>query len=86
MILVNKEGKEWSVNLRFRPSGGMYYIKRGWRSFCNDNKGKVGDSFLFNLVGDGKTTPLMCVCVLTNECMRFLCFGFRLMLFGFLRT
>uniref|UniRef100_M4D176 TF-B3 domain-containing protein n=1 Tax=Brassica campestris TaxID=3711 RepID=M4D176_BRACM len=62
MILVNKEGNSWTASLKFRESGGMYYIRRGWRRFCLDNRRKVGDLFVFNLVGDGKTTPMMCVC------------------------
>lgn len=62
MILVNKEGNSWTASLKFRESGGMYYIRRGWRRFCLDNRRKVGDLFVFNLVGDRKTTPMMCVC------------------------
>ena len=62
MILINKEGNSWTASLKFRESGGMYYIRRGWRRFCLDNRRKVGDLFVFNLVGDGKTTPMMCVC------------------------
>lgn len=59
---MNKEGESWTANLRFRESGGIYYIRRGWRRFCLDNRKKVGDLFVFNLVGDGKTTPMLCVC------------------------
>ncbi|KAF8049701.1 hypothetical protein N665_2142s0004 [Sinapis alba] len=62
MILVNKEGEPWTASLRFKESGGIYYIRRGWRRFCLDNRRKVGDLFVFNLVGDGKTTPMICVC------------------------
>ena len=61
-ILVNKEGNSWTVSLRFSESGGKYYITRGWRKFCLDNGCEIGDLFAFNVVGDGKTTPLMCVC------------------------
>ncbi|KAG2327785.1 hypothetical protein Bca52824_010513 [Brassica carinata] len=57
MILVNKEGNSWTMSLRFSESGGMYYIRRGWRKFCLDNRCDIGDLFVFNLVGDGKTTP-----------------------------
>ncbi|XP_048593419.1 B3 domain-containing protein REM10-like [Brassica napus] len=59
-ILVNKEGNSWNVSLRFSESGGKYYITRGWRKFCLDNGCEIGDLFAFNVVGDGKTTPLMC--------------------------
>ncbi|RID53515.1 hypothetical protein BRARA_G00901 [Brassica rapa] len=71
-ILVNKEGNSWTVSLRFSESGGMYYITRGWRKFCLDNRCEVGDIFVFNVVGDGKTTPLMCVCPERKECSELL--------------
>ncbi|XP_048608978.1 B3 domain-containing protein REM9-like [Brassica napus] len=67
MILVNKEGNSWTASLRFSESGGMYYITRGWRKFCRDNKCDIGDLFVFNLVGDGKSTPLLCVCPESKE-------------------
>ncbi|KAG2261689.1 hypothetical protein Bca52824_068768 [Brassica carinata] len=69
MILVHKEGNSWTVSLRFSESGGMYYITRGWRKFCLDNRCEIGDLFVFNLVGDGKTTPLLCKSS-TNKFMR----------------
>nr|VDC89887.1 unnamed protein product [Brassica oleracea] len=72
MILVNKKGKSWTVSLRFSELGGMYYIRRGWRKFCLDNRCDIGDLFVFNLVGDGKTTPLMCVCPERKECSELL--------------
>ncbi|KAH0938630.1 hypothetical protein HID58_006091 [Brassica napus] len=62
IILVNKEGNSWTVSLRFSEADGMYYIRRGWRKFCRANRCTIGDLFVFNVVGDGKTTPLMCVC------------------------
>ncbi|RID75409.1 hypothetical protein BRARA_B02455 [Brassica rapa] len=72
MILVNKEGNSWTASLRFSESGGMYYITRGWRNFCRDNKCDIGDLFVFNLVGDGKSTPLLCVCLESKECYELL--------------
>ncbi|KAH0927267.1 hypothetical protein HID58_019523 [Brassica napus] len=72
MILVNKEGNSWTVSLQFSESGGMYYIGRGWRKFCLDNRCDIGDLFVFNLIGDGKTTPLMCVCSESKECSELL--------------
>ncbi|KAF2589866.1 hypothetical protein F2Q70_00041584 [Brassica cretica] len=71
-ILVNKEGNSWNVSLRFTESGGKYYITRGWRKFCLDNNCEIGDLFVFNVVGDGKTTPLMCVCPERKECFEIL--------------
>ncbi|KAH0902905.1 hypothetical protein HID58_042408 [Brassica napus] len=59
-ILVNKERNSWNVSLQFSESAGKYYITRGWRKFCLDNRCEIGDLFAFNVVGDGKTTPLMC--------------------------
>ncbi|XP_048609140.1 B3 domain-containing protein REM7-like [Brassica napus] len=72
MILVNKEGNSWTASLRFSKSGGMYYITRGWGKFCRDNRCDIGDLFVFNLVGDGKTTPLLCVCPESKECSELL--------------
>ena len=71
-LLVNKEGNSWNVSLRFSESGSMYYIRRGWRKLCLDNRCDIGDLFVFNLVGDGKTTPLMCVCPERKECSEIL--------------
>ncbi|KAL0802877.1 hypothetical protein Bca101_058053 [Brassica carinata] len=59
IILVNKEGNSWTVSLRFSESDGMFYIRRGWRKFCFDNRCAIGDLFVFNVVGNGKTTPLI---------------------------
>ncbi|KAF2549992.1 hypothetical protein F2Q68_00037703 [Brassica cretica] len=59
---VNKEGNSWTVSLRFRESSGSYYIRGGWRRFCRDNRRKIGDLMVFNLVGDGKTSPMICIC------------------------
>ncbi|KAH0887275.1 hypothetical protein HID58_063371, partial [Brassica napus] len=66
-ILVNKEGNSWNVSLRFTESGG-----KGWRKFCLDNNCEIGDLFVFNVVGDGKTTPLMYVCPERKECSEIL--------------
>ncbi|KAJ4901803.1 B3 domain-containing protein REM10 [Raphanus sativus] len=66
--LVNKQGNSWSVSFRFSESEGTYYISRGWRKFCRDNRCRNGDLFVFNVVGDGTTTPLLCVCLKRKEC------------------
>lgn len=71
MILINKEGNLWIVSLKFRELGGMYYIRRGWKRFCFDNRRKVGDLFVFNLVGDGKIILMMCVCF-EEECFELM--------------
>ncbi|KAL0741848.1 hypothetical protein Bca4012_083361 [Brassica carinata] len=72
MILLNKKGNSWTLSLRFSESRGMHYITRGWRKFCLDNRCDIGDLFVFNLVGDGKTTPLLCVCPESKECSELL--------------
>ncbi|KAH0922906.1 hypothetical protein HID58_022924, partial [Brassica napus] len=71
-ILVNKEGNSWNVSLRFTESCSKFYITRGWRKFYLDNSCEIGDLFVFNVVGDGKTTPLMCVCLERKECSEIL--------------
>ncbi|KFK29768.1 hypothetical protein AALP_AA7G176400 [Arabis alpina] len=62
MIIVNKEGKSWTLTLKGKEADQTYYISRGWRSFCHENRQRVGDLIPFNLVGDGKTTPMICIC------------------------
>uniref|UniRef100_M4E6I7 TF-B3 domain-containing protein n=1 Tax=Brassica campestris TaxID=3711 RepID=M4E6I7_BRACM len=70
--LVNKEGKSWTARFGFSESDGAYYISRGWRKFCRDNRCTNGDLFVFNVVGDGTTTPLLCVCPERKECTELL--------------
>ncbi|EOA16762.1 hypothetical protein CARUB_v10004975mg [Capsella rubella] len=62
IILVNEEGKSWTLNLRFRESEGSYYMRGGWTRFCRENRQKEGDMITFNLVGDGESIPLLCIC------------------------
>ncbi|CAA7015276.1 unnamed protein product [Microthlaspi erraticum] len=62
MIVVNEDGKSWTLNLSFEELDKSYYMRGGWRRFCRDNRLKVGDSVMFNLVGDGKTIPMICIC------------------------
>ncbi|KAG2297953.1 hypothetical protein Bca52824_034425 [Brassica carinata] len=69
--LVNKDGKSWTASFRFSESDGAYYISRGWRNFCRDNKCTNGDLFVFNVVGDGTTTPLPCVCPERKEVLNY---------------
>ncbi|RID75669.1 hypothetical protein BRARA_B02703 [Brassica rapa] len=70
--LVNKEGKSWTARFGFSESDGAYYISRGWRKFCHDNRCTNGALFVFNVVGDGTTTPLLCVCPERKECTELL--------------
>ncbi|CAD5329660.1 unnamed protein product [Arabidopsis thaliana] len=62
IILVNKEGNSWTLKLRFREPEGIYYIRGGWRRFCHENRHKEGDIIPFNLVEDGKSIPMLCIC------------------------
>ncbi|XP_022548748.1 B3 domain-containing protein REM2-like [Brassica napus] len=70
--LVNKEGKSWTARFGFSESDGAYYISRGWRKFCRDNRCTNGALFVFNVVGDGTTTPLLYVCPERKECTELL--------------
>ncbi|KAL0813301.1 hypothetical protein Bca101_069744 [Brassica carinata] len=70
--LQNKEGKSWTESFGFSESDGAYYISRGWRKLCRDNRCTNGALFVFNVVGDGTTTPLLCVCPERKECTELL--------------
>ncbi|KAL0824526.1 hypothetical protein Bca101_048203 [Brassica carinata] len=70
--LENKEGKSWTASFGFSESDGAYYISRGWRKFCRDNRCTNGALFVFNVVGDGTATPLLCVCPERKECTELL--------------
>ena len=72
IILVNKEGNSWTASLRYSEADDMFYIRKGWRKFCEENICTIGDLFVFNVVGDGNTTPLMCVCPERKECSELL--------------
>ncbi|KAH0932626.1 hypothetical protein HID58_009743 [Brassica napus] len=65
-------GKVRTARFGFSESDGAYYISRGWRKFCRDNRCTNGDLFVFNVVGDGTTTPLLCVCPERKECTELL--------------
>lgn len=72
VILVKKEGDLWTANLLFNESLGMYYIRGGWTKLCRDNRADIGNLFVFNVVGDEKTAPLLCVCPESEECREIL--------------
>ncbi|CAG7860791.1 unnamed protein product [Brassica rapa] len=72
IILVNKEGNSWTASLRYSEADDMFYIRKGWRKFCEESICTIGDLFVFNVVGDGNTTPLMCVCPERKECSELL--------------
>ncbi|XP_013645467.3 B3 domain-containing protein REM17-like [Brassica napus] len=72
IILVNKEGNSWTGSLRYSEADDMYYIRKGWRKFCEEKNCNIGDLFVFNVVRDMNTTPLMCVCPERKECAELL--------------
>ncbi|RID58195.1 hypothetical protein BRARA_F01505 [Brassica rapa] len=72
IILVNKEGNSWTGSLRYSEADDMYYIRKGWKKFCEENNCNIGDLFVFNVVRDRNTTPLMCVCPERKECAELL--------------
>lgn len=72
IILVNKEGHSWTLKLKFRKLEGSYYMRGGWKRFCRENRQKVGDLITFNLVGDGKSTPMLCICP-EEVCSELMC-------------
>ncbi|XP_020888131.1 putative B3 domain-containing protein REM15 [Arabidopsis lyrata subsp. lyrata] len=58
MILINENGKSWTVDLKRKKSCGTTYIRRGWRSFCHANGLRAGSSFTFKLIQRGATLCL----------------------------
>ncbi|CAN7050186.1 unnamed protein product, partial [Brassica rapa subsp. trilocularis] len=61
MVLKNEWGGRWSLALRFYESAYQTYLGPGWRTFCQVNEIKVGDSFKFKLVGTGDN-PVLLLC------------------------
>ncbi|CAG7901849.1 unnamed protein product, partial [Brassica rapa] len=61
MVLKNEWGGRWSLALRFYESAYQTYLGPGWRTFCQVNEIKVGDSFRFKLVGTGDN-PVLLLC------------------------
>ncbi|CAH2061208.1 unnamed protein product [Thlaspi arvense] len=50
IVLMNENGRSWTLNLKIKRSCGTMYITRGWRSFCRDNGLKAGRFFTFKLI------------------------------------
>ncbi|KAF8086079.1 hypothetical protein N665_0635s0010 [Sinapis alba] len=61
IVLIDGEGRSWTLDLRFNESTDTLYMNRGWRSFCEENGQVDGDLFTFKLVGSGET-PVLSVC------------------------
>eukprot|EP00257_Ricinus_communis_P014835 XP_015572609.1 B3 domain-containing protein REM8 isoform X1 [Ricinus communis] len=58
MILIDQEGRSWPAKLWCRKTDGQAYISYGWRAFSVANDLKQGDSFIFELIGNGKRPVL----------------------------
>ncbi|KAL0701545.1 hypothetical protein Bca4012_057667 [Brassica carinata] len=67
-------GLIYFVSLRsvFAVSSSGSFFFTWLKKFCLDNKCDIGDLLVFNLVGDGKTVPLLCVCPERKECAELL--------------
>ncbi|CAF1975874.1 unnamed protein product [Brassica oleracea var. botrytis] len=61
VVLKNEWGGRWSLALRCYESAKQTYLGPGWRTFCQVNGIKVGDSFKFKLVGTGDN-PVLLLC------------------------
>ncbi|VVB10782.1 unnamed protein product [Arabis nemorensis] len=59
IVLMDEGGRTWTFNLRFRESNGTFYMRCGWRSFCNDNGLKPGDTVTFKQERNNTKTPLL---------------------------
>ncbi|CAH8283465.1 unnamed protein product [Eruca vesicaria subsp. sativa] len=58
IILLNEEGKPWTLFLKYYKTSGYVYIRNGWRSFCQANGKRVNDVLTFKLVKTG-TKPVL---------------------------
>ncbi|VVB10781.1 unnamed protein product [Arabis nemorensis] len=58
IVLMNGV-KTWTLNLGFSESKGTLYMSCGWRSFCNENELKPGDSVTFKLESNNTKTPVL---------------------------
>lgn len=63
IILVDKNGAEWSMELKVERSAGSMYIMsgNGWKSFCVTNGVSAYESLILELIRGG-TTPLLKFC------------------------
>ncbi|KAL0699978.1 hypothetical protein Bca4012_056100 [Brassica carinata] len=69
IVLKNERGGRWSLALRCYDSAYRTYVGPGWRTFCQVNGIKAGDSFTFKLVGKGdKPVLLLYTCKTPVEC------------------
>ncbi|KAJ0253265.1 B3 DNA binding domain-containing protein [Hirschfeldia incana] len=69
IVLKNEWGGRWSLPLRCYESEYPTSVGPGWRTFCQVNGIKAGDSFMFKLVGTGdKPVLLLCTSKMPLKC------------------
>ncbi|CAL9227619.1 unnamed protein product [Arabidopsis halleri] len=63
IILVDKNGVKWPSYVVSSKQRREFYMAHGWKSFCEANKLKTGDTFTLEFVrGEGGTTPMLKFC------------------------
>ncbi|XP_048622872.1 glutathione S-transferase T3-like [Brassica napus] len=61
-----------ALDIFFINNGYKFALDHCWRELRHDQKWCATHTVVFNVVGDGKTTPLMCVCPERKECSEIL--------------
>ncbi|XP_056845588.1 B3 domain-containing protein REM17-like [Raphanus sativus] len=61
IILKNEWGGQWSLGLRYYESPDHTYLGPGWKTFCQVNGIKAGDSNMFKVVETGDK-PVLLLC------------------------
>ncbi|XP_048596455.1 B3 domain-containing protein REM17 [Brassica napus] len=65
IVLKNEWGRSWNLGLRYYESLNHTYLGPGWKTFCQVNGIKTGDSFMFKVVETGDK-PVLLLCT-TNR-------------------
>ncbi|KAG7548014.1 DNA-binding pseudobarrel domain superfamily [Arabidopsis suecica] len=64
--LMNKQGRTWTLSLKYSKSSGKFRITHGWKSFCEANDQNAGCTFLFKLVRN-RTAPVLLMTSLGDD-------------------
>ncbi|XP_038712731.1 B3 domain-containing protein REM14-like [Tripterygium wilfordii] len=59
ITLMNQKGRSWSAYLKRKFSCGSAYIGIGWAEFRIQNKLKKGDSFIVELINNGRNPQFL---------------------------
>ncbi|CAH8390134.1 unnamed protein product [Eruca vesicaria subsp. sativa] len=59
ITLKNQWGGRWTLRLRYYESLNHTYLGPGWKTFCQVNGIKAGDSFMFKVVETGNKPALL---------------------------